>query len=460
MAESIKALFATAEVAPFSKVGGLADVAGSLPKALTKRGHDVRLVAPSHGDPQRDGFRQIASFSVSSAGHSGEATVWEGALSGGVPIYLIGEPTFFGPSYRVYGLDNDLKRYLFFSKAVLEMCKALGWQPDIFHCNDWHTAAIPFGLRNRAWGEGFYRGSASIITIHNLRYRGPDEMSDLLLQGIFYADVVSTVSKTYAREILSQEYGEGLQDILRLRESDLYGIINGLDYEEFNPATDPALAANYDINSLDNRGLNKRALQEKAGLPQEPGVPLIGMVSRLTEQKGFDLLEGILERKLGQDDFQLVVLGTGDERYQEFLTRLSQRYPQKVAAIMAFAPALAQLIYGGSDMFLMPSRYEPCGLGQLISMRYGGVPIVRATGGLVDTVADCSADLRVGTGFVFEEYSGDALSRVIDRALEGYRRPELWRGIIIRCISKDFSWDASAKEYEDLYTRAQNKIGK
>ena len=416
----MRIFLASAEVAPLSKVGGLADVAGSLPKALVQKGHDVRIITLAHGGSAPKGFKSIATLQLSSAGYVGEAIIWEGKLNGDVTTYLVQEEDLFGPSYSIYGRDNDLVRYLFFSKAVLDACKVIDWQPDIIHCNDWHTAAVPFGLRNRAWGDPYYRYIASVMTIHNLRYRGPDEISDQLMQGIFYSDVVSTVSKTYAKEILTPEYGEGLQDLLRLRENDLYGIINGLDYDEFNPATDRALPANYSVSDLDKRIINKEALQARSNLIHDRSIPLIGVVSRLTEQKGFDLVEQVIESKLRDSSFQLVILGTGEERYQRFLRRLSEDYPDRVSVVLGFDVSMAQLIYGGSDIFLMPSRYEPCGLGQLISMRYGAVPLVRATGGLADTVIDCSNDLSTGTGFVFKNYSGDALSAALARALNAY----------------------------------------
>ncbi len=453
----MRVFFASAEVSPLSKVGGLADVAGSLPKALVQKGHDVRIVTPSHGRGVPEGFKQVQTLELSAAGYKGKAVIWEGLLSGGVITYIVEEDGLFGSDKVIYGREDDLGRYLFFSKAALETCKAIGWQPDVIHCNDWHTAAIPFGLRNRAWSDPYYRSTASVITIHNLRYRGPDEMSDQLMQGIFYADLVSTVSKTYAREILTEEYGEGLKDLLRLREPDLYGIINGLDYDEFNPATDRALAANYSVSDAYKRAPNKLALQSKADLPQDPDIPLIGMVSRLTEQKGLDLMEQVLESKLQSSRFQLVVLGTGDERYHEFVLRLAASYPEQVAISLAFNAELAQLIYGGSDIFLMPSRYEPCGLGQLISMRYGAVPLVRATGGLADTVIDSSDDLNTGTGFVFTEYTGEALGWTIDRALSAYSNKDGWRELITRGMSMDFSWSASAAEYEALYQTAKDK---
>ena len=453
----MRVFFASAEVAPLSKVGGLADVAGSLPKALVQKGHDVRIITPRHDEGVPAGFRQVRTLDLASAGYRGKATIWEGLLSGNVITYLVEEDTLFGPGRNIYGREDDLVRYLFFSKAVLETCKAVGWQPDVIHCNDWHTAAIPFGLRNKAWGDPYYRPTSSVMTIHNLRYRGPDELSDQLMQGIFYADVVSTVSKTYAKEILTEEYGEGLKDLLKLREPDLYGIINGLDYDEFNPATDHALAANYSASDLDKRTSNKIALQARMNLPHNPDVPLIAMVSRLTEQKGLDLMEQVLERKLRDSNFQLAILGTGEERYHEFVQRLSGSYSEQVSVSLAFNADLAQLIYGGSDIFLMPSRYEPCGLGQLISMRYGSVPLVRATGGLADTVIDSSDDLTTGTGFVFKEYTGEALSGTIDRALKAYSNRDGWRNLMSRGMAMDFSWGASAAQYESLYQTARKK---
>ncbi|MBI4499311.1 MAG: glycogen synthase [Chloroflexi bacterium] len=450
MERSLRVLLAAAEVSPYAKVGGLADVAGALPKALARLGVDVRMVMPKHGSVARfDGFQPVARGGVATLDGQEDVLLEEGSLHG-VPVYMVASSRFFGRP-QVYGEPDDLVRYHYFTRAVLELPKLLDWRPDIFHLNDWHTAAVAFGLRNRAWGDPFYHGMASLLTIHNLRYRGPDEVLDILCQGIYYADAVNTVSPTYAREIMTPEYGEGLHDLLRLRQDRLSGIINGIDLDEFNPATDPQLAATFDVTTLERRVANKRALQERSGLLPDPEVPLIGMVGRLTDQKGFDLVAQVLNDLVQNRRVQVVILGAGEERYHALLRDVAQRHPQQVALHFAFDLALAQLIYGGSDLFLMPSRFEPCGLGQMIALRYGSVPVVRATGGLADTVADVGPDLSTGTGFVFRDYQPGALLATLGRALDAYRDRDAWRGLVRRGMQVDNSWDQSAARYASLY---------
>ena len=449
MNRPLKILFIAAEVGPFAKVGGLADVAAALPRALAARGHDVRVVTPRHSS---EVIGETAASIPLSAGRQAAA---RSTTSGGdgVPVYLVESEGLF-PRDRVYGEANDLERYLAFSQAALELPKQLGWSPDIFHCNDWHTAPIAFGLRNRAWGDAFYRNAACILTIHNLRYRGPDELADFLCQGIYYADAVTTVSETYAREILTPEYGEGLHPLLGERQDRLFGILNGLDYREYDPAGDPHLAANFDAANLERRSANKAALQPKAGLTEDPALPLVGMVSRLTEQKGMDLTLEAMEALLSEGAAQLVVLGTGDEAYHRALGALAQRHAGRAFVSIAFDHPLAQLIYAGCDVFLMPSRFEPCGLGQLIALRYGAIPVVRHTGGLADTVRDYTGPESEGNGFVFHKYSAGALLAALRRALAAFQRPDEWRRLQARGMELDFSWERSAERYEAAYRQA------
>ena len=429
-------------------MGGLADVAGALPGALRTLGHDVRVVTPRHS-PEPIG--DIAATIPLSAG--GQATARVAASGDGVPTYFVESDGLF-PCSRVYGEANDLERYLAFSQAALELPKQLGWPPDIFHCNDWHTAPIAFGLRNRAWGDAFYRNAACILTIHNLRYRGPDELADFLCQGIYYADAVTTVSETYAREILTPEYGEGLHPLLQQHQHRLFGILNGLDYSEYDPAHDPHLAANFDTATLERRSTNKAALQQRAGLPQDANVPLVGMVSRLTEQKGMDLTLEVMDTVLSEEAAQLALLGSGDEAYHRAFRDLAKRHSGRASVSIAFDPALAQLIYGGCDLFLMPSRFEPCGLGQLIALRYGAIPVVRHTGGLADTVRDYAGPDSEGNGFVFHEYSGGALMAALLRALAVFQQSDEWRRLQLRGMELDFSWERSARRYEAAYRQA------
>lgn len=450
----LRVLFAAAEASPFSKVGGLADVAGALPKALTRLGHDIRLITPRHATHGSEGdWPVVASFEVWRMGRSEQILLREANLGDRVPVYLVENGTYLGRP-RVYGEPDDLERYLFFSQAALEAPKRLNWQPHVYHCNDWHTAPVTYGLRNLAWGDPFYAAIASLFTIHNLQYRGPDHLSDVMGPGIFHADLVSTVSETYAREILTPEYGEGLHLLLQLKQERLFGIVNGIDYDEFNPATDPHIPANYDATSLDKRAINKRALQERAGLPQRPEVPLFGMVSRLADQKGFDLLAQVLDPLFQELEVQFVLLGMGEEHYQRLLQEVAARYPGKACVFLAFDVDLAQLIYAGSDLFLMPSRFEPCGLGQLIALRYGSIPLVRHTGGLADTVQDCGPELDRGNGFVFESYEASTLLDTLRRATHAFQTGGAWHHLMVRAMAGDFSWEASARKYVALYRRA------
>ncbi|MBI2886943.1 MAG: glycogen synthase [Chloroflexi bacterium] len=451
----LRVLYVSAEMSPFSKVGGLADVAASLPKALAALGHDVRVITPDHGDrapkaPDAPSWQTNLRY----LGQEERVTVLQSSLGSSVPFYLVGNDRYFRRS-QVYGEPDDLLRYQLFCLAALEATRLAGWQPDILHCNDWHTAFLPFALRNRAWSEPWYRPTASVLTIHNLRYRGPDELTDILSQGIYYADLVSTVSQTYAREITTPELGEGLDSLLRLRQDRLFGIVNGLDTELFDPSTDPALAAHYDSERLHLKLKNKEALQARVGLAPNAAAPLAGVVSRLVEQKGIDLLAAVLERAVVELGLQCVVLGAGDPVLQQQLLQQEARRPAAVKVVSGFEPELAQLIYGGADLFLMPSRYEPCGLGQLIAMRYGTVPVARRTGGLADTVADASADLAQGTGFVFEDYTPGAFLQALGRAVAAFRQRDAWATLQRRCMAQDFSWAASARSYEAMYYQAQ-----
>jgi len=478
---SLSVLFLAAEVAPFAKAGGLADVAGSLPKAIRALGHDIRVAMPAYGwiDRQRLGIRSLlAPFPVPMGRRRASATVSYGTLGEDVPVYFVESSRYFHRE-NIYGYEDDAERFIFLSRAALETCRRLGWQPQVIHCHDWHTAIVPNWLHTIYAEDPLFAGTASVYTIHNLQYQGvfgtqvleiagleeyglivhPDvapelsETVNLMARGILFADVINTVSPTYARQILTPEYGEGLDPLLRERRDALYGILNGIDIEVWNPATDEHVAHNYDAQTIERRSDNKQVLQATCKLPQDARIPLIGMISRLVDQKGLDLLEETLESILSLG-VQLIVLGTGDPRYQEMLRRAAARYPRQVAVSLTFNPPLASKIYAGSDMFLMPSRFEPCGLGQMIAMRYGSVPIVRATGGLVDTVHDFNPQTGEGNGFTFEAYDSRALFAAVVRAVETYKHPDIWRRLQLRGMQTDFSWDRSAREYVKLYVRA------
>jgi starch synthase len=475
----LKILVVSAEVAPFAKVGGLADVAGALPKALRALGHDVRVVMPRYGsiDRERYQFRRILTgLNVQLAQQSIEADVFEGRIGDQVPLYLIDNDQFFGRE-GMYGFWDDDARFIYFSRAALQMLQPIGFQPDVIHVNDWHTAIIPNMLDKLYRPSPFYGQIASVLTIHNLAFQGVfgygalhlanldpwglirpgitglDDTVNLLGRGLYFADMVNTVSRRYAEEILTPEFGEGMDPLLRMFEHKLSGIINGIDYDVFNPASDRMIVSRYDGDSLDRKVENKLALQREVGLPEDAGVPVLGLISRLYDQKGLDLVSNIMWG-LTRLNLQLVVLGAGEPRYEEMFRNAARENSQKVSATIGFKPVLAQHIYAGSDMFLMPSRFEPCGLGQLISLRYGTIPIVRATGGLADTIQDWDPVAGAGNGFVFSAYDHWDLYAQVVRALENFRQPQLWRRLQHNAMSTDVSWNRSAEEYVGLYRSA------
>ncbi|MFN0095141.1 MAG: glycogen synthase [Dehalococcoidia bacterium] len=448
----MKILFASSEVDPFAKVGGLADVAGALPERLRAIGHDVRVVAPCHASATA-AFERGRRRRLRVRFPEGESVLEVSTVSGmgGVPVDLVSDPAAFGRE-AVYGEPDDLARYQRFCRAILAIVTAPGWTPDILHLNDWHTAPLAFALRNLAWATPALRGVASVFTIHNLRYRGPDELNDYLAQAIYYSDIVTTVSPTYAQEILTPEYGEGLDDLLKLRSGALRGILNGLSFDAFDPRTDPALMQSYDLHAVEGRSANRGALRRELGLPERDG-PVVAMVSRLTEQKGVDLVLRAIGEILSCGA-QLVVLGQGDAGLREELTRLQAAFPESVRLTERFDDTLARRIYAGADLFLMPSRYEPCGLGQLIAMRYGAVPLGRRTGGLADTILDADEHPETGTGFLFNEFSPHAFAGGLERAVRAFRTPELWRKLQVNGMSRDYSWGASAQHYVEAYVAA------
>jgi len=467
----MKILFIAAEAAPLVKVGGLADVIGSLPVALTGLGHEVRVVIPWYGSIENSSGRidELGPIAVADGRRSRRAELAKTRLRGDILCYLIGSDEHFaGPG--VY-TDKDLERFLFFSRAVASLLPQLSWQPDIIHCHDWHSALLP-GLLRRA-----SQSYATVLTIHNLAYQGwfdeefqrkaglrslwsgfprntPPVPLSFMGLGIIKAGRLTTVSQTYAREIQTPEYGSGLDGLLRYRADDLMGIINGLDSLEYDPAHDGFIAATYDAGNLAERFRNKTALQDRLGLKRDTATPVIALVQRLDEQKGMDILGPAISVFM-KEDVQLVILGRGRPQYEELVEKVEANYPGRAVAIIGFDNALAHLAYAGSDIFLMPSRFEPCGLGQLIAMRYGSVPVVRRTGGLAETVTDVTGDLSAGSGFVFDEYSPEALAAAVKRALAAYRSsPDAWRGLVRRIMKLDFSWQNSARKYAAVYRRA------
>lgn len=468
----LRILFAVTEAAPLAKVGGLADVAGSLPQALRRRGHDVRLIIPAYASISAQQYPAVGDgFAVPLMGRQEPASLRQATLNGGVSVYLVENARYFQRP-AVYGEPDDLERFTFFSQSVVEALKYVGWQPDIVHGHDWHVGlAVALIARGRVQG-GPSAGTGTVFTIHNLAYQGwfdgsyasraglspllppSPPLGSAMALGIYHADVVSTVSPTYAREILTPQYGEGLDALLRSRQDRLHGIVNGLDYSVFNPATDAHIPAKYDGSTIERKALNKAALQKRTKLAESLAMPLVGMVGRLAGQKGLDILPQAVEPLLAAGKVQLVLLGSGEPQFRPPLEALAARYPGRVAVVFAFDLELAQWIYAGADMFVMPSRYEPCGLGQLIAMRYGTIPVVRRTGGLADTVPDAGPALDQGHGFSFDDYIPGALQGALERAVAAYAQPKAWRNLQLRAMAADYSWEASAVQYEAMYRTA------
>ncbi len=402
--------------------------------------------------------------------------------SSNVPVYMISNDHFYS-SEKVYEGSDPAKPEIFFSAATLYALKHLNFKPDVLHVNDWHTALIPVYLKSVFRDDEFFKRTATVLTIHNIGapYQGrvdrsylsfaglPDYLFNIdglefygqiniLKGGILFSDVINTVSPTYAQEIQTEEYGNGLEGVLKLRSSDLYGILNGIDYDEYDPAKDDRIYVNYDLNDIEKKYENKVKLQEEVGLEVSKETPLFGMITRLVDQKGLDLVADVLEYAL-LFGMQFVVLGTGDSKYESLFEEMAQKYPKRVSANIKFDIVLAQRIYAGSDMFLMPSRYEPCGLGQMFSMRYGTIPIVRYTGGLADSVEEYDPVSGSGTGFGFKPYDSAHLLKAMARAIYFYRDPKNWRKIVENAMKQDFSWNRSAREYVKLYKVAMEKIG-
>jgi starch synthase len=478
--EPLKVLFIATEAAPFVKTGGPADVIGALPRALRRMGHDVRIVLPCYKViyPERWHLTPVVrDLEVPIGQQSEHVSVFETLQADGVRIYFVDAPHYFQRE-KLYGYNDDGERFILFCRAALELTRTLAWPPDILHCHDWHTAIVPNWTKTVYRDDPHFAQTATVYTIHNLAFQGifgyrilevagvaeegflyPDvpelaNVVDLMGRGILFADVVNTVSPRYAREILTPEFGERLDPLLRERKDRLYGILNGIATDELDPATDPHIAAQYDAFTLEKRPANKRALQEQSGLPIEDRVPLIGIISRLSDQKGFDLLDQIA-LPLVEQGIQLVVAGTGDQHYHHMLQRLATHYPAQVAVHLTFSAEISQRILAGSDMILMPSRFEPCGVTQMAAMRYGSIPIVHRTGGLADTVQEFDPIANTGNGFSFPRYHPYQLFAAIVRALEAYKFQGRWQELMQRAMLADYSWDASAEQYVALYRRAQ-----
>jgi starch synthase len=462
-------------VASLAKTGGLADVALALPKALHERGIEIAVVMPKYRAVEgKAEMKEVARFSVPIAGEAKECITYQGKLPNSeVPIYFIShEPYFDRP--ELYGEGSEykdaLERFAFFSRASLELCDTLDWIPDVIHTNDWHSALIPAYLADRVIPRLGH--PKTLMTIHNLGYQGvspwslahvtelspealiPYQLEDkmnLLKGGILGVDLINAVSPTYAKEILAE--GAGLEAELQSRKDDLFGVINGVDMDIWNPKTDPHIWANFDQHDLAGKAENKKQLQQELGLAVDASTPIFSVISRLAEQKGFDIIMSAFDRMMDQG-IQFVLLGTGAEEYEEFFRTAQDRFPGRVSSMITFSEQWAHRIEASTDVFLMPSHYEPCGLNQLYSLLYGTVPLVRATGGLKDTVFELDLEKDLGNGFLFEDCTADAFLSAAERAVTVFRQdPAAWKRMMVRGMSEDLSWGTSAKAYIELYER-------
>ncbi|MGH8068808.1 MAG: glycogen synthase GlgA [Candidatus Entotheonellia bacterium] len=487
MPNSLRVVIVASEAVPFAKTGGLADVTGALPVALARLGHQVSVIMPRYPTIER-AVRSLekvhAGLAVPMGSRTEEGAVWSAKLAPRIPVYFIEHQTYFHRDALYTTTDGDFpdnaQRFAFFAKAVLEACQALKLQPDIIHCHDWQAALIPAYLKAVFPHDAAFASIGSLLTIHNIAYQGlfpPEVMEFLQLPphtyspdgvefygrvnylkaGIVYADLINTVSQRYSQEIQTAEFGCGLDGILRYRGQDVSGILNGIDDRQWNPASDRLIAARYTATDLSGKRVCKRDLLDTFGLSSEwMDAPVVGMISRLIDQKGFDLIESTIHRMLALD-VGVVLLGTGEARYEALLRQTRERYAGKVGVTIGFDNLLAHKIEAGSDIFLMPSRFEPCGLNQMYSMRYGTVPVVRATGGLDDTIEAYDPVSGHGNGFKFEAYDAEALLATLQRALTLYRDRVAWERLMRQGMQTDFSWMKSAQAYSDLYAKALAK---
>ena len=467
----MKVLFASSEALPFAMSGGLADVAGALPKALRKRVIGCRVVMPLYetvSEELRSKMRFITNITVPVAWRRQYCGIFE-AKVGSVTYYLLDNQYYFKRP-NLYGYYDDAERYAFFARAVLEILPHIDFKPDIIHCNDWQTGMVPVYLDMFYKFDPFYANIKTVFTIHNIQYQGkyghdlledvlglPKENSDVvdydgcvnIMKGaIMCCDKITTVSPTYSKEILDPYYSHGLDYVLKDKQDKLTGIVNGIDVDVYNPETDTMIFKNFSASDMSGKAVNKAELQKALGLPQRADVPLIGIVSRLVEHKGFDLVKAVFEELL-QSDVQFAILGSGEWTYETFFYEMRKKYPEKVGLKLGFVPDLAHKIYAGADIFLMPSKSEPCGLAQMVALRYGTIPIVRETGGLNDTIKD-SGD-GVGNGFTFKNYNAHEMKDTVLRAVDGYNNKEGWEILKNRAVGCDNSWNASAGSYISLY---------
>ena len=479
-----KILFAASEAVPFIKTGGLADVVGSLPGYFDKKEFDVRVILPKYAcmeEKWKDKLKLKSKFYVKLGWRQQYVGILETDYKG-IHYYFVDNEFYFAGPHPYGPIHEDVEKFAYFSKAVVEALPKLDFVPDILHCHDWQTALVPVYMKTLYGDIDFYKNIKTVFSIHNILFQGrwrlnsvkdatglPEYLftseylegygeSNYMKGGIVFADAVTTVSKSYAMEIMTPEGGAGLDGILRKYSYKLFGIVNGLDYEVFHPGKDPYLSYNYDKN---NRAVQKRkqktALQAQLGLPKDKDVFMLGMVSRMSDQKGFDLVSCMLEEFLNRERVQIVVLGTGEERYQNMFRYFADKFPEKLSANIGYSEELAHRIYAACDGFLMPSLSEPCGLSQLISLRYGTVPIVRETGGLRDTVEPYNKYLGTGTGFSFANYNAHEMKDAVLTAMDlFYNQKENWEKLAVRGMEMDFSWKSSEVEYRELYKMLSN----
>lgn len=477
-----KILFAASEAVPFIKTGGLADVAGSLPKYFDKENYDVRVMIPKYmcmKDVWKDQLEYRTHYYIDFNGAKQYVGILELQYEG-ITFYFIDNESYFNGAKPYGDMGADIVKFAYFSKAVLCSLPVIGFKPDVIHCHDWQAGLIPVYLDHFRYYNEYFEGIKTVMTIHNLKFQGvwsiqgmkditglPDYYftndkleaygdANMLKGGIVYADKVTTVSSTYSEEIKTPFYGERLDGLMNARSNSLLGIVNGIDYEDFNPETDPHIEKNYNVeNFRKEKSKNKSALQEELGLEKDPKKMMIGVVSRLTDQKGFDLVACVME-ELCEEDVQFVILGTGEEQYENLFRHYAWKYPEKVSANIYYSEPMSHKVYASCDAFLMPSLFEPCGLSQLMSLRYGTLPIVRETGGLKDTVESYNEVEKTGTGFSFTNYNAHEMLDTVRRAVNVYYdKKRDWNKIVERAMTEDFSWNNSARQYEALYDALQ-----
>lgn len=474
-----KILFVSSEAVPYIKTGGLADVVGSLPKYFDRNEYDVRVILPKYACMDAaflPNLRFVCHFYVNLNWRKQYVGILESEYRG-IHYYFVDNEFYFAGSSPYNNIYEDVEKFAYFSKAVLASLPYIDYAPDVIHCHDWQTGLVPVYLHTAFGDDNFYAGIKTVFSIHNLKFQGrwrireviditglPEQIfndkelesygeANYLKGGVVYADAVTTVSPSYANEITTQEGGEGLHGLMNARKNVLYGILNGIDYDEFNPQTDPYIESNFSSKSvLSGKKANKAALQKELGLPVRESAFVIGIVSRLTEQKGFDLVSYIMDDLVSQLDVQIVILGTGESKFENVFHHFHSQYPDKVSAYIGYSEEKAHKIYASADAFLMPSLFEPCGLSQMMSMRYGTIPIVRETGGLKDTVQAYNEYENTGTGFSFCNFNADDMKYVVEYAYHVFRdKRKAWEDMMQRAMAQDFSWNKSAGEYEKLY---------